>query len=552
MFHETSSRDNFRERRLPSQREQVAGLLLSLDLIAFHDALAAIGATSIAHLRQVTSTELASMGMKPLQRRKLLQELQRLEATGPTSSHREAKGEAKREAKDAWGERLGRGQARGGGGRVAGLVSEVQTALGVAHSRAEAKGAEADGESLGELDEAWQQFQGDWGDAFRDIRIRGRSVQFLGSVYAPASHFFVTEAKIAMIDPAGAGGGGSGGSGGSGGGAELSFKVSFPLTALPPSQFQQAAAKAGALALTSASSHASSSGEAKGEGKPAAKAAAKAAAAECPAGHRLAPFRTPNAGFFCDGCNASAGAGSLLHGCRACDYDECGQCASRNPAASPGSLRGGVEAQQASAVWVLRAKMELTPTCPLGHPLRFTYSSSSEYAHGWCCDGGCGGSFAREVARHYCSACSTDVCQGCVQRGGGGGTPARVLEGPCRSEFGAESVEVLAMKDPRAPKAQFDKAQFSSGGGRGGGGGMAAAVGAAVRFTDLDGDHIEYRLVAGGDTGGDDDERARVAAFVNGRLEVARVRFLNWDSRERVLEDRGGKVCILTRSPRGL
>jgi ubiquitin len=49
----------------------------------------------------------------------------------------------------------------------------------------------------------------------------------------------------------------------------------------------------------------------------------------CPRGHNLQPFTTFHSDFFCDGCNAKVAQGETLHGCRACDYDECPRCVQR-------------------------------------------------------------------------------------------------------------------------------------------------------------------------------------------------------------------------------
>eukprot|EP00747_Dinoflagellata_sp_TGD_P181480 gnl/TRDRNA2_/TRDRNA2_35340_c0_seq1.p1 gnl/TRDRNA2_/TRDRNA2_35340_c0~~gnl/TRDRNA2_/TRDRNA2_35340_c0_seq1.p1 ORF type:complete len:782 (-),score=123.76 gnl/TRDRNA2_/TRDRNA2_35340_c0_seq1:139-2484(-) len=47
---------------------------------------------------------------------------------------------------------------------------------------------------------------------------------------------------------------------------------------------------------------------------------------DCPQGHALKPFFTPNDGFFCDYCSMSQSKGSPMLGCRQCEYDLCACC----------------------------------------------------------------------------------------------------------------------------------------------------------------------------------------------------------------------------------
>lgn len=48
--------------------------------------------------------------------------------------------------------------------------------------------------------------------------------------------------------------------------------------------------------------------------------------ANCPRGHTLSHFQTPEAGFTCDGCHRLMAQGVQLHGCRHCNYDLCVDC----------------------------------------------------------------------------------------------------------------------------------------------------------------------------------------------------------------------------------
>eukprot|EP01044_Picomonas_judraskeda_P000356 COSAG03_NODE_16_length_21807_cov_27.080247_4_plen_442_part_00 len=51
----------------------------------------------------------------------------------------------------------------------------------------------------------------------------------------------------------------------------------------------------------------------------------------CPGGHRLQPFVTSHAGMVCDICRSQPPGGAQMHGCRACDYDECSTCVAATP-----------------------------------------------------------------------------------------------------------------------------------------------------------------------------------------------------------------------------
>ena len=44
---------------------------------------------------------------------------------------------------------------------------------------------------------------------------------------------------------------------------------------------------------------------------------------KCLNGHALEPFLTQKRGFGCDDCGVAVGSGSMLHGCRGCEFDLC-------------------------------------------------------------------------------------------------------------------------------------------------------------------------------------------------------------------------------------
>ena len=58
---------------------------------------------------------------------------------------------------------------------------------------------------------------------------------------------------------------------------------------------------------------------------------------ECPAGHALADFVTPNANFCCDECDGSVEDGVRMHSCRECDFDLCDGCFQRHGSGSRAS-----------------------------------------------------------------------------------------------------------------------------------------------------------------------------------------------------------------------
>jgi len=49
----------------------------------------------------------------------------------------------------------------------------------------------------------------------------------------------------------------------------------------------------------------------------------------CPGKHGLRPFDTPDRGWWCSVCETEFPKGAAFYGCRACDYDECEQCAKK-------------------------------------------------------------------------------------------------------------------------------------------------------------------------------------------------------------------------------
>ena len=54
----------------------------------------------------------------------------------------------------------------------------------------------------------------------------------------------------------------------------------------------------------------------------------------CPAGHALVRDRAPVDGCWCDRCSATVNRGGVLHGCRRCNFDLCGQCGGGSQEAS--------------------------------------------------------------------------------------------------------------------------------------------------------------------------------------------------------------------------
>ena len=63
------------------------------------------------------------------------------------------------------------------------------------------------------------------------------------------------------------------------------------------------------------------------EPAPAPPSEAEAAAPhKCPAGHRLLGAHVPRQGGMCDVCRVRVRQGTLLYGCRPCNYDECEKC----------------------------------------------------------------------------------------------------------------------------------------------------------------------------------------------------------------------------------
>lgn len=57
----------------------------------------------------------------------------------------------------------------------------------------------------------------------------------------------------------------------------------------------------------------------------------------CLAGHPLSTFTTPSDGYTCDVCGVMHASGSMMLGCRICNWDACTSCTVKVPAALPGS-----------------------------------------------------------------------------------------------------------------------------------------------------------------------------------------------------------------------
>ena len=47
---------------------------------------------------------------------------------------------------------------------------------------------------------------------------------------------------------------------------------------------------------------------------------------KCPSGHDLLPYETPEDDFLCSVCECEFSMGTILYGCRPCDYDLCREC----------------------------------------------------------------------------------------------------------------------------------------------------------------------------------------------------------------------------------
>jgi hypothetical protein len=309
-------------------------------------------------------------------------------------------------------------------------------------------------------------FEGDWGDAFRDVRVRGSSVQIAGAVYAAAEDLRVSDVRVERVPP--------------------KNKPKAPdlshLSIKQRSMYQASVVAA----------------KRKGEPIPDPPADPNKRAAET----QLAPDELTALTF----------------------------------------TVSGLETGPPPQTFTLSAETERAHACPSGHPLSFTYSDSSVYAEGWDCDGACKKGFDRSVERFFCGTCNTDICSDCMSADDG--SPSlfrnralrRVLVGTCRSANGTVSHERLAEKDLGSAKAAFHQGGGDGAGASAGGGAVAQPV---ARFTDTDGDRIEYRLFKNRDA-----RTCHLSCYVNGEEQVAKVRFLNWDSQLSELEDRGGTMVL--------
>lgn len=47
---------------------------------------------------------------------------------------------------------------------------------------------------------------------------------------------------------------------------------------------------------------------------------------QCPGGHQLKAFQTPDTGYWCDACGSCVPQDAVVHGCRTCVYDVCAEC----------------------------------------------------------------------------------------------------------------------------------------------------------------------------------------------------------------------------------
>jgi len=119
----------------------------------------------------------------------------------------------------------------------------------------------------------------------------------------------------------------------------------------------------------------------------------------CPNGHQIQLHLAPEEGWTCDVCRKAVGIGSLLTGCRICNWDRCGQCSKQ--------ARLGTAFLAASN----------RPKCPNGHCM--TYVLGEHLHQGgqvWICNG-----CERRCDLHdgaallRCDACDFDLCLTCGQ-----------------------------------------------------------------------------------------------------------------------------------------
>ena len=110
----------------------------------------------------------------------------------------------------------------------------------------------------------------------------------------------------------------------------------------------------------------------------------------CPTGHKLKSFNTGRTGFSCDVCSSTASPFDTFFGCRACNYDLCGNCNRRHDQLNKSSGK-----------------------CKNGHKLKTFVPGRS----GFGCDG-CGKSLSANAQVYGCRHCNYDLCNNCNQKQG--------------------------------------------------------------------------------------------------------------------------------------
>lgn len=133
---------------------------------------------------------------------------------------------------------------------------------------------------------------------------------------------------------------------------------------------------------------------------------------ECPKGHKLDAFWTSEDRWSCSTCKKTFEKGTLLYGCRTCNYDECASCLNekllckkKHDAAEAMSSTNTCQCEDSTK------KSECSKTCPSSHNLRILSTPTDN----WSCSK-CRKKFPAGTTLFGCRKCNYDECSNCFQQ----------------------------------------------------------------------------------------------------------------------------------------
>eukprot|EP01065_Artemidia_motanka_P021299 TRINITY_DN2546_c3_g1_i1.p1 TRINITY_DN2546_c3_g1~~TRINITY_DN2546_c3_g1_i1.p1 ORF type:complete len:1016 (+),score=253.23 TRINITY_DN2546_c3_g1_i1:108-3155(+) len=208
---------------------------------------------------------------------------------------------------------------------------------------------------------------------------------------------------------------------------------------------------------------------------------------KCPSGHALERHPIPDEGYGCDECQKELPQGTVVLGCKECDWDVCDDCLGRRgdvsaeeeaagapaeeEAAAPAAAAAEEEAAGAPAEEEAAAPAAAVPEgeprpvqCPAGHSLQ-PHAITEE---GYGCDV-CEATLPPGAEVQGCKECDWDVCGACFEKRRAEAVPevqyVRELPigaGDYAAVAAAASVSVLAAAEAPTPDSMFGRVHGGS------------------------------------------------------------------------------------------